>query len=528
MRSAWPGASATVRPPPGQLRATSTGAEGASRSFSRRPTSTEPSPPGRGTVSVTADPGPTPGFEYSPTAPLTDDTISFRSTSSPSHGSIAATAWDLDGDGAFDDASGTEVTWSYATAGDHLVQMLVTQANGSTAVAFAHVDVAQRPASPPVEPASPGPTGPAGPTLPSAPVLPGPTAKRPVTMRPLPTIRIAGVVLRDGALIRILSVRAPRGATVRVRCSGKGCPAAATARTSATRLVRFRRFEREAARRREARAVRTAGREGRQVHALPDSGRQAAGARRPLPHARHTATRSLRVSRRAMIAIAAVDAAIAAFVIVGLAVAGDSSSEPQAKATQVSLSQTAEVPGLKEDPAVVARRRERARAARQASAARARRAGRCLQARCDPPKGQRRPSRSRLRRRSPLPSLPQCPRRPRRPLLPRRPRRPHRPSTTPDDAGREEAPSPRGRRGASRAGASTHLACAQAGSGDTAVDEAADNARGDRSRGRRGRRGRRVRRCARSRGRPLCRRHAEDSGAAPRDHRLGAPGRRAG
>ena len=34
-------------------------------------------------------------------------------------------------------------------------------------------------------------------------------------------------------------------ASVRVRCSGKGCPAATIARTSATRLVRFRRFERK-------------------------------------------------------------------------------------------------------------------------------------------------------------------------------------------------------------------------------------------------------------------------------------------
>ena len=63
-------------------------------------------------------------------------------------------------------------------------------------------------------------------------------------MRPFPIVRIAGVVLPRGSLIRILSVRAPRGSSVRVRCRGKGCPAAAVARTSATRVVRFRRFER--------------------------------------------------------------------------------------------------------------------------------------------------------------------------------------------------------------------------------------------------------------------------------------------
>jgi hypothetical protein len=158
--------------------------------------------------------------------------------------------WDLDGDGAFDDASGVEVTWAFATAGDHLVQMRVTQANGRQAVAFATVPVAQRPAAPAGDqpgapagdqPPAPGPTGPA---VPGTPVLPPPAPKRPVAMRPFPIVRIAGVVLPDGALIRILSVRAPRGSTVRLRCRGKGCPAAAIARTSATRLVRFRRFER--------------------------------------------------------------------------------------------------------------------------------------------------------------------------------------------------------------------------------------------------------------------------------------------
>jgi hypothetical protein len=63
-------------------------------------------------------------------------------------------------------------------------------------------------------------------------------------MSPFPVVRIAGVVLPNGALVRILSVRALRGAQVRVRCRGRGCPAGSVARTSATRLVRFRRFER--------------------------------------------------------------------------------------------------------------------------------------------------------------------------------------------------------------------------------------------------------------------------------------------
>ena len=111
--------------------------------------------------------------------------------------------------------------------------------------------VAQRTAPPPEEepvvpvPADPG-TGPSptAPAPPGTPVVPPRADRRLVAMRPFPIVRIAGVVLPNGARIRILSVRAPRGSSVRIRCRGQGCPAATVARTSATRLVRFHRFER--------------------------------------------------------------------------------------------------------------------------------------------------------------------------------------------------------------------------------------------------------------------------------------------
>jgi len=194
-------------------------------------------------VTVAEDPGPFAGFEWSPEQPFAGDIAFFSSTSTPSQGSITETDWELDGDGDFDDATGPEVPWAFATTGEHLVQMRVTQSNGLQSVAFATVDVVERP------PPLPGPQPPpgAGPgdfveTGPDpAPVAP---ATRPARMSPFPVVRIAGVVLPRGALVRILSVRAPRGARVRVRCRGRGCPTRSMARTSATRLVRFRRFER--------------------------------------------------------------------------------------------------------------------------------------------------------------------------------------------------------------------------------------------------------------------------------------------
>jgi PKD repeat protein len=189
-------------------------------------------------VTVRADPGPEPGFDYAPESPVTDDVVTFRSTSTASQGAITNTDWDMDGDGQFDDASGVDVVWSFASAGDHLVMMRVRQTNGREAVAFATITVSARPAG---EPTPPGAAPGAG--LPVTPILPGSPARRPVLMRPFPIVRIAGVVMPNGALIRILSVRGPRAALVRVRCRGAGCPAS-TAWRKGFKRVRFRRFER--------------------------------------------------------------------------------------------------------------------------------------------------------------------------------------------------------------------------------------------------------------------------------------------
>ena len=63
-------------------------------------------------------------------------------------------------------------------------------------------------------------------------------------MSPFPVVRIAGKVLPRATLIRVLSVRAPRAALVRVRCHGRGCPLRAVRRRSSGRQLRFRQFQR--------------------------------------------------------------------------------------------------------------------------------------------------------------------------------------------------------------------------------------------------------------------------------------------
>jgi PKD repeat protein len=211
-------------------------------------------------VTVAEDPGPAPAFGYTPADPMTGDTVTFTSTSTPSQGSITATDWDFDGDGQYD-ASGSEVAWVFDAAGVHQVTMRVTQSNGRQAVAFGDVQVAERPPPPPGDgdpgggdtgggdpggsPAvtDPGPADPGGGATVTTPT-PKPKPKPPALMRPFPVVRIAGVVLPSGALVKVLSVRAARGTRVVARCRGRGCPVGAVARSSATSLVRFHRFER--------------------------------------------------------------------------------------------------------------------------------------------------------------------------------------------------------------------------------------------------------------------------------------------
>jgi hypothetical protein len=55
-------------------------------------------------------------------------------------------------------------------------------------------------------------------------------------------VRIRGWLTARGAMISRLTVRAPRGATIGVRCFGPGCPRESVART--TRLTRLKAFER--------------------------------------------------------------------------------------------------------------------------------------------------------------------------------------------------------------------------------------------------------------------------------------------
>jgi len=62
-------------------------------------------------------------------------------------GGISAVAWDLDADGAFDDATGTEITWKPTTAGETPVRARATDTDGMVATTERTISVAAAPAS---------------------------------------------------------------------------------------------------------------------------------------------------------------------------------------------------------------------------------------------------------------------------------------------------------------------------------------------------------------------------------------------
>ena len=173
---------------------------------------------------------PTASFIFFPSAPVAGMPISLVSTSVDPDSALPASAqrWDLNGDGVFDDAVGPSATVTYPVPGLYQVSLQVTTSAKD------------------VE---------------SLPLVVGGAAGTPTVrafrlMSPFPVVRIAGRVGRRGARIRRLSVNAPPGSLVKIRCNGRGCPFKSANRTVSmrasagavpvvppSRLTRIRRLE---------------------------------------------------------------------------------------------------------------------------------------------------------------------------------------------------------------------------------------------------------------------------------------------
>ena len=155
---------------------------------------------------------PVAAFTWSPFAIASGGEVDLISTSRDVEGAVA-TAWDLDGDGQYDDAAGAWVSRRFSRAGTYEVGLRVTDSDGVARTSRRRLSV-------------------------------GSASLAPRFITPVPVVRLGGKVLARAARVQILTVRAPRGALIRVKCTGDACPTKVVRRRSRGRAVRFKRFER--------------------------------------------------------------------------------------------------------------------------------------------------------------------------------------------------------------------------------------------------------------------------------------------
>jgi hypothetical protein len=159
-----------------------------------------------------------------------------------------------------DGAQGTTYTLADADVGQHIVSWLVVRSGQASASDFSEptAAVAAKPAPVPKPQPKPQPqpqpqpsTPPAAAdivppdtTTPAAPAggVAGEQADALKWLSPFPLVRIKGWLTASGARVTMLTVRAPRGSKISVRCKGSDCPRKRYAR--ATRLVHLKPYQR--------------------------------------------------------------------------------------------------------------------------------------------------------------------------------------------------------------------------------------------------------------------------------------------
>jgi hypothetical protein len=157
-----------------------------------------------------------------------------------------------------DGAAGTSYTLTDADVGQHVLVWLQVRSGDATASATSDptpVVTAKPPAPTPTPTPTPTPSPAPQPAAapPAADIVPPDTAtptgavagEQSSALRwlsPFPVVRIKGWLTASGARVTMLTVRAPRGAKITVRCRGTHCPRKRLAR--ATALVHLKPYER--------------------------------------------------------------------------------------------------------------------------------------------------------------------------------------------------------------------------------------------------------------------------------------------
>jgi PKD repeat protein len=163
---------------------------------------------------------PVASFTFAPAAPLANQPVTFTSTSVDPDGTIADLTWDLNGDSIYDNGAGVTALRAFPAGGAYVVGLRATDNQGAISFYSQTVIVAPAPVLPVVT------------SLPAGPVL----------LSPFPIVRIAGRTTRSGVRLKLLTVDAPRGARVLIRCRGRSCPFRAETRSAG--VLRVKRLER--------------------------------------------------------------------------------------------------------------------------------------------------------------------------------------------------------------------------------------------------------------------------------------------
>src|SRR4051794_17932262 len=157
-------------------------------------------------------------FTFAPENPRTGDSVHFVSSACQPGGKLVSQSWDLDGDGAYDDAVGPDATSVFTGSGSFAVGLQVVGSGGRTAVRrrLVMVDTVY--------------------------ALPRDDSTR--LLSPFPVVTLDGRLTGSGARVTVLTVRGPVCARVSVSCRGRGCPTRKYSAYIGHRRLRLRRFER--------------------------------------------------------------------------------------------------------------------------------------------------------------------------------------------------------------------------------------------------------------------------------------------
>jgi hypothetical protein len=144
--------------------------------------------------------GPPAGFTTFPASPLVGEPVTFVYSSTQATPVDSPPAWDLNGDGQYGDAYGSTASRTFPAPGMYAVGLEVMDLDGAISTSTQLVNV----------------------HLPDTGSRNG--RQQLHLMSPFPVVRISGRVSSKGARIKHLTIRAPFGATVMIRCRGRGCP----------------------------------------------------------------------------------------------------------------------------------------------------------------------------------------------------------------------------------------------------------------------------------------------------------------